>query len=321
MKAGLKIIFMGTPDFAKGVLQEILESTHEVLAVVTAPDRPAGRGQKLRKSSVKLYAEKNDIPILQPEKLKADAFVSSLKTFDADLYVVVAFRMLPELVWSIPSKGTINLHASLLPNYRGAAPINWAIINGEKTTGITTFFINDKIDTGDILKQSSVDITNNMNAGMLHDVLMKKGAKLIVETLEGLEKGILSREEQVDLAGLEIKHAPKIFKNDCQINWSYDTSSIHDKIRGLSPYPGAWCVLYNKVKKTKVQFKFFSSSLVSEETQQNEVNLKLGEHGILFPCKDGFLEVSELQMEGKRRMHYKEFLAGNALEDFEIIKA
>ena len=161
----------------------------------------------------------------------------------------------------------------------------------------------------------------NMNAGKLHDVLMKKGAELIVETLEGLEKGILSREEQMDLAGLEIKHAPKIFKSDCQINWSDNRSLIHDKIRGLSPYPGAWSILYNKVKKTKVQFKFFSSSLLSEETSQNKVNLKLGAHGILFPCKDGFLEVSELQMEGKRRMHYKEFLAGNALEDFEIFKA
>jgi methionyl-tRNA formyltransferase len=321
MKAGLKIIFMGTPDFAKGVLQEILESTHEVLAVVTAPDRPAGRGQKLRKSAVKIHAEQHDIPILQPEKLKADDFINNLKTFDADLYVVVAFRMLPELVWSIPSKGTINLHASLLPNYRGAAPINWAIMNGEKTTGITTFFINDKIDTGDILKQNSVDITKNMNAGMLHDVLMKKGAELIVETLEGLEKGILSREEQMDLAGLEIKHAPKIFKSDCQINWSDNRSLIHDKIRGLSPYPGAWSILYNKVKKTKVQFKFFSSSLETNETVQNRVNLKLGAHGILFPCNNGFLEVSELQMEGKRRMHYKEFLAGNALEDFEIFTA
>lgn len=319
MKPGLKIIFMGTPDFAKGVLQEIINSVNEVVAVVTAPDRPAGRGQKIRKSAVKLHAEINDIPILQPEKLKADAFISDLKDLNADLFVVVAFRMLPEVVWSIPPKGTINLHASLLPNYRGAAPINWAIINGEKITGITTFYINDKIDTGDILKQNSIPITVNMNAGNLHDALMEEGSKLVVQTLEGIAEKKLSSKKQHAIEGITIKHAPKIFKTDCEINWTNNVKDIHNKIRGLSPHPGAWCLLYNTTKKEKVQFKLFLSEIPEITSTERSKKLKLSEKGILFPGIDGYLSVSELQIEGKRRMNYKEFIAGNDLNDFEII--
>ena len=320
MNEGLKIIFMGTPEFARGILAQILESEHDVLAVVTAPDRPAGRGQKLRQSAVKIYSESKNIAVLQPEKLREEAFTEALKQYNADLFVVVAFRMLPEIVWSLPSKGTINLHASLLPNYRGAAPINWAIMNGEKSSGVTTFFINEKIDTGDIIKRRQVNITENMNAGELHDLLMKDGAELVVETLHYLKSDDFEKEKQIDIEIDTLKHAPKIFKPDCKIEWNLQAQSIHNKIRGLSPYPGAWCEIENKLKGSVVQFKLFSSLLTDIIPASGDTSLRATEHGILFPCKDLFISVEELQMEGKRRMNFKEFLAGNKIEDFVLIQ-
>ncbi len=320
MNEGLKIIFMGTPEFAQGVLAEILESEHDVLAVVTAPDRPAGRGQKLKHSAVKIYSESKNITVLQPEKLREEAFTEVLKKYNADLFVVVAFRMLPEVVWSIPSIGTINLHASLLPNYRGAAPINWAIMNGEKSSGVTTFFINEKIDTGDIIKRRKVNITENMNAGELHDLLMADGAELVVKTLNHLKSDDFEREKQTNIEINTLKHAPKIFKPDCKIQWTHEAQTIHNKIRGLSPYPGAWCKLENKSKGSIVQFKLFSSLLTDIIPASGDSSLKATEYGILFPCKDLFISIEELQMEGKRRMNFKEFLAGNKIEDFVLIQ-
>lgn len=320
MEKGLKIIFMGTPEFAQGVLAQIIESRHEVLAVITAPDRHAGRGQKLRQSAVKTYSTSKNIAVLQPEKLRDEGFIETLENYNADLFVVVAFRMLPEMVWSIPPKGTINLHASLLPNYRGAAPINWAIMNGEKTSGVTTFFINEKIDTGDVIKRRSVDISENMNAGQLHDLLMSDGAELVVETLNYLEKDDFEKEKQMDIQIDALKHAPKIFKADCKIQWNLDALTIHNKIRGLSPYPGAWCKVENKLKGSVIQFKLFRAVLTEETPTPGDTRLKAAENGILFPCKDLFLLVEELQMEGKRRMHFKEFIAGNKIEDFALIQ-
>lgn len=319
MNKGLRIIFMGTPEFAQGVLHQILESKHQVLAVVTAPDRPAGRGQKIKKSAVKTYAESQTIDVLQPFKFKEDGFIEKLKCYEADLFVVVAFRMLPQAVWSLPKKGTINLHASLLPNYRGAAPINWAIINGEKYTGVTTFFINENIDTGDIIQNKKVAISKNMNAGALHDELLQVGSKLVVETIDAIEEDAIMAQKQADVNENIGKHAPKIFKNDCKIDWSLNSSEIHNRIRGLSPYPGAWCALFNKAKGTQVQFKLFSSAITDQVCQERKVTLKNSEEGILFPCQDRYLCINELQMEGKRRMTFKEFLAGNALEEFELI--
>tara|TARA_B100001287_G_scaffold91145_1_gene76369 strand:+ start:3370 stop:4335 length:966 start_codon:yes stop_codon:yes gene_type:complete len=319
MNKGLKIIFMGTPEFAQGILTQIIESTHEILAVVTAPDRPAGRGQKLRPSAVKSYSLSKNLDVLQPEKLRDEVFIEILKKYNADLFVVVAFRMLPEVVWSIPPKGTINLHGSLLPDYRGAAPINWAIINGEKTSGVTTFFINEKIDTGDIIKRSTVDISENMNAGQLHDLLMVDGAQLVIDTLDQIQCGDVQKVKQTETQIDKLKQAPKIFKADCKIEWTQDASAIHNKIRGLSPYPGAWCKIEHKTKGSVVQFKLFSSILTNQIPERGEKKLKTSENGILFPCKDRFLLVDELQIEGKRRMKYKEFLAGNKIEDFALI--
>lgn len=320
MNTGLRVVFMGTPEFAEGVLQKIVESKHTVVAIVTAPDRPAGRGQKIKQSAVKTYAIAKEIEVHQPMKLKSTDFINALKSYEADLFVVVAFRMLPEVVWSLPKRGTINLHASSLPNYRGAAPINWAIINGETKTGATTFFINERIDTGDIIKNIEVVITEQMNAGDLHDVLMEKGASLVTETINALENNEFIKQNQSDLGLKELKIAPKIFKNDCKIDWSNKAKVVHNKIRGLSPNPGAWCKLYNKPKDIEVQFKLLSSTNTQKACQENDKNLQSSEHGILFPCMDFYLCINELQMEGKRRMNFKEFLAGNSIEEFSLIE-
>src|SRR5690554_1602634 len=232
MTKNLRIIFMGTPDFATGVLKELIDTQHTVVGLVTAPDKPAGRGQQISKSAVKQYAEDSSIPILQPTNLKETTFIEQLKQLNADLFIVVAFRMLPEIVWAMPPKGTINLHASLLPQYRGAAPINWAIINGEKKTGVTTFFIEREIDTGMILAKEEVAISEDMTAGELHDILLEIGKKLIVKSVALIEDGMFTKVPQHELQFKELKPAPKIFKNDCAINWNQSASSIHDFIRG-----------------------------------------------------------------------------------------
>lgn len=321
MSKKLRIVFMGTPGFAVTILNRIVHSSHDVVAVVTAPDRPSGRGQKIRKSEVKIYAEDEGLTIFQPLNLKADEFINEMKKVNADVFVVVAFRMLPAVIWKIPPLGTINLHASLLPDYRGAAPINWTIINGEKRTGVTTFFINEVIDTGDIIKKRAVDINDEMSAGELHDKLMHVGADLMNDTLTDLSNGKLESKNQNEDEGLALNAAPKIFKEDCQIQWANTLKTNYNKIRGLSPYPGAWSLLKSKSKNKNISFKFFDCRKTNMPVPTEAVGQLLeANNGILFPCSDFYILVVELQMEGKRRMNYKEFLAGNSIEDFEIFK-
>lgn len=321
MSKKLRIVFMGTPGFAVTILNRIVRSSHDVVAVVTAPDRPSGRGQKIRKSEVKIYAEDEGLTIFQPLNLKADEFINEMKKVNADVFVVVAFRMLPAVIWKIPPLGTINLHASLLPDYRGAAPINWTIINGEKRTGVTTFFINEVIDTGDIIKKRAVDINDEMSAGELHDKLMHVGADLMNDTLTDLSNGKLESKNQTEDEGLALNAAPKIFKEDCQIQWANTLKTNYNKIRGLSPYPGAWSLLKSKSKNKNISFKFFDCRKTNMPVPTEAVGQLLeANNGILFPCSDFYILVVELQMEGKRRMNYKEFLAGNSIEDFEIFK-
>jgi len=240
----VNIVFMGTPDFAVGVLKTLIEHKYNVVGVITAPDRPSGRGRKLNQSAVKKYALEQNLPILQPTNLKNESFLAELKQFNANLQIVVAFRMLPKVVWQMPELGTFNLHASLLPNYRGAAPINWAIINGEKTTGVTTFYIDDKIDTGAIILKEKILVDENDTAGTLHDKLMKLGSNIVVKTVKTIEKGNVETTQQ-SLLKEQIKHAPKIFKETCQIDWNKSIDAIYNMIRGLNPYPGAWTVFDN----------------------------------------------------------------------------
>ena len=310
----LRIVFMGTPEIAVTILDAILKSQHEVVGVVTVADQDAGGRQQIKESAVKVYAKSKNLLILQPEKLKDEQFLSELKELKADIFVVVAFRMLPEIVWEMPPKGTFNLHASLLPKYRGAAPINWVLINGEKETGLTTFFINQIIDTGCILAQKNTSISENITAGELHDELMYMGASLTVETLDKISTGDIHSIPQDEELAKNLPHAPKIFKADCEIDWNQYAATIHNKIRGLSPYPAGWCSLLKNGEK--VNFKLFSSKITSEVPDSSV--LKKGSDGILFPCKDYYISVSALQPEGKRRMNYKEFLAGNDLAAFNI---
>jgi methionyl-tRNA formyltransferase len=302
----MKIIFMGTPEFAVASLDALVKAGNNIVGVITAPDKPAGRGQKMNESAVKQYAVANGLKVLQPEKLKNPEFLAELKALQADLQVVVAFRMLPEVVWGMPPKGTINLHASLLPHYRGAAPINWAVINGELSSGVSTFFLKQEIDTGDILFTETVPIAENDTAGDLHDTLMKVGAKLLVKTVKAIESGDYQEQPQEHLTeGIELKHSPKLFKETCQINWIQPTESVFNLIRGLSPYPTAFTQLNGKV------FKIFKA-----EKSMNEPGISPG--GFLtdnktflkFACTDGFICPLDVQLEGKKRMSIEEFLRG-----------
>ncbi len=305
-----KIVFMGTPEFAVTILDGIINSGHKVVSVVTTPDKPAGRGQKVSESAVKQYAIKKNLQILQPEKLKSEDFIKRLQILDADLFVVVAFRMLPEIIWSMPPKGTINLHASLLPDYRGAAPINWAIINGEKETGVTTFFIEQEIDTGEILEKQSIPIDKNDTAGDLHDKLMNLGTSLVVQSIEKIISGNYRAINQTEILGdNKPKLAPKIFKNDCLINWAQPAEKVHNFIRGLSPYPAAWCILENNTKNELKNYKILSSKITDIKIKENSI-IELSKLGIFIPCSDFYLEILELQQEGKKKMNAKEFYAG-----------
>lgn len=313
----LRIVFMGTPAFAVKTLETILDSHHQVVGVVTAMDKPAGRGKKIKESDVSIFAKARALNVLQPENLKDEQFVAQLEALKADLFVVVAFRMLPKVIWEMPPKGTINLHASLLPELRGAAPINWAIMNGLKETGVTTFFINEVIDTGKIIDQRKVSIGENMNCGELHDVLKNEGAQLLLETINQLSRGGIEAMEQESKVSTE---APKIFKKDCAINWEMTGEQIHKHILGLSPYPAAWCMLYNRKKQEQFQFKLLASQLNNQSPKKDSKQLILGENGILFPCSDGYIAIQELQAEGKTRMNYKAFIAGNDVSDWELIK-
>lgn len=307
---------MGTPAFAVKTLETILDSNHQVVGVVTAADKPAGRGKKVKQSDVKIFAQTQALNILQPESLKDTFFISQLEALKADLFVVVAFRMLPKIIWAMPTKGTINLHASLLPELRGAAPINWAIIKGQNETGVTTFFINEVIDTGKIIDQRKVVIGENMNCGELHDQLKELGAGL---TLETINKISINETQTIDQTNHNSSDAPKIFKKDCEINWKKSAIEIHNHIRGLSPYPAAWCNLHNVKKGEQLQFKFFASKLTEEKIPSINLGLFQGTDGILFPCADGAISIQELQVEGRTRMNYKAFLAGNDINDWRII--
>lgn len=315
----LRIVFMGTPDFAVGVLKELVDTNHTIVGVVTAPDKPAGRGQQISKSAVKIYAEETGLSILQPVKLKEETFLEELRVLKADLFIVVAFRMLPEIVWAMPPKGTINLHGSLLPQYRGAAPINWAIVNGEKKTGVTTFFIEKEIDTGMILAKEEVDITENQTAGELHDELLEIGKKLIVRSVKMIVENDFTKIPQETLVEGELKNAPKIFKEDCKINWKQPIEAIHNFIRGFSPYPTAWTVLdfgEKKQQKTLKIFKTLKTTIPVPEELKDVVVMTKNE--IRIPCADFYIEIHELQLEGKKKMTAKEFVVGYNSEKIKV---
>ena len=314
----LRLVFMGTPDFAVGILDALQGSIHEITAVITVADKAAGRGQKLKESAVKIYAQANNLTILQPEKLKDEHFLAQLKELQADLFVVVAFRMLPKEVWKMPAFGTINLHASLLPNYRGAAPINWALINGDEETGVTTFFIDEAIDSGKIIAQEKVKISSSTNAGELHDELMSVGAELTLKTVAAISQQTHTVIYQDKFDGKDFKMAPKIFKEDCEISWQETVENVHNKIRGLSPYPAAWTKLKNTKKNEILLVKLFTSKTIENNGLSLTGNLQEHADGILFPCNNGFICITELQVEGKRRMTYKEFLAGNEIKNWEL---
>jgi len=297
---------MGTPQFAVASLDALVTAGCNIVAVVTAPDKPAGRGMKMNESAVKQYAVEHGLKVLQPEKLKNQEFLDELKALDADLQVVVAFRMLPEVVWNMPHKGTINLHASLLPQYRGAAPINWAVINGEKETGVTTFFLKHEIDTGDILFTEKVTLSGQETAGDLHDRLMHKGAGLLVKTVKGIESGRYNEHPQSALMdGVELKHAPKIFKEDCLIDWLQSAENIYNKIRGLSPVPTAYTMLNDKILKV-----YSSTFEVAEPGIQPGGFLTDNKTFLKFAAQDGYVYLTDVQLEGKKRMDIEAFLRG-----------
>jgi len=302
----LRIVFMGTPEFAVGILDTIIKNNYNVVGVITAADKPAGRGQKIKYSAVKEYALANNLSLLQPTNLKDETFLQELKALNANLQIVVAFRMLPEVVWKMPALGTFNLHASLLPNYRGAAPINWAIINGDTKTGVTTFFIDDKIDTGAMILSSETEIATNESAGHLHDRLMLLGSQTVLETLKLIEKGNVTTTIQKENA--EIKTAYKLNKENCKIDWSKSLLEIYNLIRGLSPYPSAWCLFCDKneewnvkIHETKMTLENHSLAIGSVICNKKEMKIAV---------KDGFIEVFSLQFPGKKKMTSAELLNG-----------
>lgn len=303
----LKIIFMGTPEFAAPSLEILVQNKFHVVAVITAPDKPQGRGQKIVFSPVKACALQHNIPVLQPPNLKSPEFIEQLKSFQADLQIVVAFRMLPEVVWRMPRQGTFNLHASLLPQYRGAAPINWVIINGEKETGVTTFFLRHDIDTGSIIFQDKEPIHEEDNAGSLYERLMNKGSALVLKTVHAIQSGNFPTLPQPE--GIEIKQAPKIYKETCAILWNKTSIQVRNFVRGLSPYPGAWTTLGGK------NFKVFTTSVINK----NEVMQQPGEfisdnkNYLYVKTKDGWISIDELQPEGKKRMTIQNFFRGNKI--------
>jgi len=319
----LRIVFMGTPEFAVASLDALVNAGYNIVGVITAPDKPAGRGMKLQESAVKKYAVEKNLRILQPEKLKNPDFLQELRSLQADLQIVVAFRMLPEVVWNMPPMGTINVHGSLLPQYRGAAPINWAIINGEKETGVTTFKLKHEIDTGDILLQERIPIEENETAGELHDKMKEVGAQLLVKTVQGIADGTLQETPQSSIVIRQssvahslltthhspLKHAPKIFTDTCKIAWNKPVDEVHNLIRGLSPYPGAFSFLNDKMLKifrSEKELKAPSIPVGEMETDKKTC--------LKFACPDGYISIKELQLEGKRKMGIEEFLRGYHFE-------
>ncbi len=302
---------MGTPEFAVGILDTIIKNNYDVVSVITAADKPAGRGQKIKYSAVKEYALANNLTLLQPTNLKDESFLAELKALNANLQIVVAFRMLPKVVWEMPSLGTFNLHASLLPNYRGAAPINWAIINGETKTGVTTFFIDDKIDTGAMILNSEIAIEPEENAGQLHDRLMLLGSKTVIDTLKVIENRNVTTTIQEDNA--EIKTAYKLNKENCKIDWSKSGAEINNLIRGLSPYPASWCFLKDKNEEQNI--KIYEAKLVLESHSFETGSLICSKKEIKVAVQDGFLQLLSLQLPGKKRMQVAELLNGITFSD------
>ena len=322
-KKSLRIIYMGTPDFAVQSLKDLVENGYNVVAVVTMPDKPAGRGHKLQFSAVKEYALEQNLPLLQPANLKEESFIEELRTYNADLQIVVAFRMLPEVVWDMPRLGTFNLHASLLPQYRGAAPINWAIINGETETGVTTFFLEHQIDTGNIIMQSKVEIGENDTVGLVHDKLMCLGGKVVCETVDLIladKVNALSQDKIVSEEKIELKSAPKIFKETCEIDWSQTVQTVHNFIRGLSPYPAAWTTLVDAEGNDQV-VKIYEARVIKLEhdyavgriVREDKDDLKIA-------VKDGFIEVLVLQLPGKKRLPTADLLRGYDIDSSFHVK-
>lgn len=301
----LRIVYFGTPEFAVASLKALVEARANVVAVVTAPDKPAGRGRKLQESDVKQYAVTQGLPVLQPTNMKNPAFIEELRSYEADIQVVVAFRMMPQVVWDMPPMGTVNVHGSLLPQYRGAAPINWAIINGETETGVTTFRLKHEIDTGNILLQKKVEIGADDNVGLIYEKLMNEGATLLVETIKGLAADSLQEIPQNDIPTAELKHAPKIFKEDTRIDWNKPAKQIHDLIRGLSPYPAAFTVLQSNVLKMygdKYEITAHDAAVGSYDTD--------GKSYLRFAAQDGWVYAEDVQLQGKKRMPISDFLRG-----------
>ncbi len=314
----LRIVFMGTPEFAVASLKRLVAEGYNIVAVVTTPDKPAGRGQKLHKSDVKVAAEELGLPILQPEKLRDEAFVEAMRELQPDLGIVIAFRMLPEIIWAMPRLGTFNLHASLLPQYRGAAPINWAIINGEKESGITTFLLNHEIDKGAIIGQQKMSILPEDNVGTLYDKLMVAGCDLVVETVEKIATGSYTAIEQMHHDESTLKPAPKIFKEDCRIDWTWEGERIVNFVRGLSPYPAAWGAL-NKGSEEVGSAKIFEVSFEPKSSDMEPGTIMSdGRDKIEVKCGDGIIHIHSMQMAGKRRMTNRELLLG--LRDIEDYK-
>ncbi|HEX2683527.1 MAG TPA: methionyl-tRNA formyltransferase [Ferruginibacter sp.] len=321
----IRIVFMGTPEFAVASLDALVRSGCNIVAVITAPDKPAGRGMEMQQSAVKKYATENKLPVLQPEKLKDPGFVESLRSLKADLQVVVAFRMLPEVVWNMPPMGSVNLHGSLLPQYRGAAPINWAVINGEKETGVTTFKLKHEIDTGDILLQESFPIAADDNAGDVHDKMKEIGAQLLVKTVKGLADGILKETPQALIGESsivtgsnspltshhprELKHAPKIFTDTCKINWNKPVDDVYNLVRGLAPYPAAFTLLKDK------KLKIFKAEKINQEHAEPAGKITTDQKTFLrVACNGGFISILELQLEGKKKMDTASFLRGYQID-------
>ena len=307
----LRIVFMGTPDFAVQTLKTILEHNYNVVGVITAPDRPAGRGRKLNESAVKTFAKEKGLHILQPTNLKSEDFLDELKALNANLQIIVAFRMLPKIVWDMPKHGTFNLHASLLPNYRGAAPINWAIINGETKTGVSTFFIDEKIDTGEMILQKEIEIDPTENAGSLHDKLMHIGSDLVIDTIKLIETGNVNTTPQPEDA--ISKTAYKLDRDNCKINWEADLDQIFNQIRGLSPYPAAWSILKNEDEELDV--KIYKSEKESENHNLTTGTVIFDKSSIKVAVKGGFISILEIKLPGKRNMDVKSLLNGFSLSE------
>ena len=306
-KRNLRIVFMGTPDFAVATLKTLIDNNYNVVGVITAPDRPAGRGQKLKASAVKEFALKHDLNVLQPKNLKAEDFVNELKALNANLQIVVAFRMLPEVVWQMPEYGTFNLHASLLPQYRGAAPIHWAIINGETKTGVTTFFIDEKIDTGAIIARKETEIKDDTTVGVLHDELMEVGSQLVIETVKQIEENSVTTTIQTQED--DLKTAYKLNRDNCKIDWSLPLDTIYNKIRGLNPFPTAWCYLNND-NEASLTVKIYGVNKVKGEHNLDNGFIISDKNELKVACSGGYINIKEMQLPGKRKMDVKSLLNG-----------